>query len=344
MVVIDTHTHFQPRAVLDVVAPFGITMTERADGRYLFRSGDLEYVIPGSPNAFWGDGLADRVAQMDAAGVDIQVLQPSPLVFNLHLPAAVNARFSRAFNEQTAALIAAFPERFWGSAHLPVQDPVLAAAELEHAVTQLGFRSCTIDFVTGGGRTLAAPEYEPLLAAAQALDVPIQLHPVPLGQTMDLVAAGAPWLAEHQTDWAWGYLFGETVAVAGLILGGVLDRFPALRFSVPHGGGMIPYHLGRLERHAEIIGGVTRPIAEYLPSFFFDTVVHDPRALVFLIQMMGDQQVVLGTNHPGWDDFPGWDVVRGLPGISDEAKARILGQNAATRLFASQHVTTHDQT
>jgi aminocarboxymuconate-semialdehyde decarboxylase len=329
---IDTHTHFQPRGVLDLVQPFGIEMHTDDRGRSVFRTGSLEYVLPSSSDEFWGDKLDRRVEMMDQAGIDIQILQPSPMVFNYHLPAEINARFSRAFNEQTAEALAPYKDRFWGSAHLPLQDAELSARELEYAVTTLGFRAGTVDFVVGG-RTLADPEYEPLLAAAEALDVPIQLHPVPLGQSMDLKAIGAHWLLAHQTDWAWGYLFGETVAVVGLVLGGVIDRHPRLRFWVPHGGGMIPYHLGRFELQARLIGGLERPISEYLSSFYFDTVVHDPRALAFLIEMIGDENVVLGTNYPGWDSFAGWEVVAALPGISERARQRILGENAL-RIFS----------
>jgi predicted TIM-barrel fold metal-dependent hydrolase len=113
----------------------------------------------------------------------------------------VNDEFSRAFNDGAARHIAPHRDRFWGSAQRPMQDLDLAAAELTR-------------------------------------DVPI-LHPVALGQDLDLPAAGGEWLMRHQVDWAWGYLFTETVAVVGLIFSGTLGRHPNLRAMIPHGTGRI---------------------------------------------------------------------------------------------------------
>lgn len=341
--VINVHTHYQPESVLPIVAPHGIEMVRREgpDGEsWHFRSGDVEYNIPGVGPEFWGSGLDATVAWMDAEGIDLHVLQPSPMVFGYHLDADVGEAFSRAFNDETARHMAAFPGRFWGAAQLPMQDLERAAAELERAVGVLGLRACSVGFGLGGGRTLADPECDEFLATAARLDVPILLHPVALGQELDLRAAGGEWLLRHQLDWAWGYVFVETIAVVALILGGALDRHPDLRVMVPHGGGMIPYQLGRLEHHARVFGSghrdvgtaLERPPAEYLSRFWFDTVVHDPRALMLLVEVMGEDNVVMGSNYPGWDNAPIWETVRALP-LSDEVKDKVLGLNARDRLF-----------
>jgi aminocarboxymuconate-semialdehyde decarboxylase len=341
--VVNVHTHYQPESVLPLVAAHGIEMVRRegpAGPSWHFRSGDVEYNIPGVGDEFWGTGLGSRIEPMDAAGIDVHVLQPSPMVFGYHLDPAVNAAFSRAFNDETARHIGEFPARFWGSAQLPMQDLDLAAAELERGVRDLGLRSCSVGFGLGGGRTLADPACDEFLATVTGLDVPILLHPVALGQELDLAAAGGEWLLRHQLDWAWGYLFVETLAVVALILGGTLDRHPDLRVMIPHGGGMIPFQLGRLEHHARVFGtghrdagrGLERPPAEYLGNFYFDTVVHDPRALGLLIEVMGPDNVVMGSNYPGWDNAPIWELIRELP-ISDEAREKVLGRTAAERLF-----------
>ena len=173
--------------------------------------------------------------------------------------------------------------------------------------------------------------------------MPILLHPVALGQDMDLVAGRATWLLKYQMDWAWGYLFTETAAVIGFILSGALDRHPNLRVMIPHGGGMIPYQIGRLEHHARVFGAGTatsatslaHPPTDYLNRFYFDTVVHEPRSLELLIDVMGEDNVVIGSNYPGWDNAPIWETIRALPNVSDQAKEKILGENAAERLFAT---------
>ena len=278
---------------------------------------------------------------MDENGIDVHVLQPSPMVFSYHLEAAVNNEFSRAFNDETARHVAEHPDRFWGSAQLPMQDLDLAAAELERAVRELGLR-----LVLAGLRHRAGPHagryrLRGVPRAAERLDVPILLHPVALGQDLDLRPRAAEWIMKHQIDWAWGYLFTESVAVIGLIFSGALDRHPSLRVMIPHGGGMIPYQVGRLAYHAEVYGRgdrfagerLERAPTEYLSRMYFDTVVHEPASLKLLIDVIGEDNVVLGSNYPGWDNAPIWDPIRALPGVSDEAKEKVLGRNAAERLF-----------
>jgi aminocarboxymuconate-semialdehyde decarboxylase len=340
--VINVHTHFQPESVLHIVAPYGIEMTRGADGKsWYFRTGDVEYLLPGTGpdglNTFWGAGLGEQVAEMDANGIDINVLQPSPMIFSYHLPADVGATFSRAFNDEVARHIEEQPARFWGSAQLPMQDLELAAAEVTRAVQELGMKSCSVGYALGQDRTLADPECDEFLSVVEELDVPILLHPVALGQDVDLRSGGAEWLMKYQVDWAWGYLFVETAAVIGFIFSGALDRHPRLRIMVPHGVGMLPYHVGRLGYQTTVFArgdrALARSVQEYLAAFYFDTVVHDPRGLRLLIDVMGEDNVVLGSNYPGWDNAPIWEMIRSLPGLSGTAKDKILGLNAAERLF-----------
>jgi aminocarboxymuconate-semialdehyde decarboxylase len=341
--VINVHTHYQPQSVLPIIEPYGIKMVTAGDGSWHFRSGDVEYNIPGTSEQFWGRGLGGQIPDMDAAGIDINVLQPSPMIFSYHLEPKVNREFSRAFNNETAKHISEHPDRFWGSAQLPMQDLEMAAAELERAVTELGLKSCSVGYVLGSDRTLADPECDEFLSVVERLNVPILLHPVALGQDMDLVAGGGNWLMKYQMDWAWGYIFTESAAVVGLILGGALDRHPDLRVMIPHGGGMIPYQIGRLDYHAKVFGRGHRHVGdqlahdptEYLKRFYFDTVVHAPRSLELLIDVMGEDNVVMGSNYPGWDNAPIWETIRALPNVSDRAKEKILGENAAERLFAT---------
>jgi aminocarboxymuconate-semialdehyde decarboxylase len=336
--VVNVHTHFQPGSVLPIVEPYGIEMTKGPDGKsWYFRSGNVEYLLPTGSDKFWGAGLGDQIEEMDAAGVDLHVLQPSPMIFSYHLPADVGATFSRAFNDEVASHIEEHPTRFWGSAQLPMQDLDRAAEELTRAVRELGMRSCSLGYVLGPERTLADTECDEFLSVVEELDVPILLHPVALGQDIDLTAGGAGWLRKYQLDWAWGYLFVETAAVVGFVLSGALDRHPALRIMVPHGGGMLPYQVGRLGHHARVFAtgdrALPRGVEDYLSAFFFDTVVHDPRGLRLLIDVMGEDNVVMGSNYPGWDNAPIWETIRALPGLSDGAKDRILGLNAVERLF-----------
>jgi aminocarboxymuconate-semialdehyde decarboxylase len=337
---INVHSHFQPEEALPLLEQLGIGTWEEDDEVARFIRPDTTYEIPVKSDPhhlFWGRGLPKRVELMDAAGVDVTVLMPSPMNFNYEIPAADNDTFSHGFNDAVAGHLAGFPDRFWAVAQLPMQDLELAAKELTRAVVELGFAGCAIGYEVGWGRTLADPECDAFLSTVEELDVPILLHPVALGQSLDLKAAGGEWLLKNQLDWAWGYLFVESAAVVGMIFGGTLDRHPKLRVMVPHGGGMIPYQIGRLKRFAEVYRGpsVERATEEYLrDNFWFDTVVHDRRALELLVDVIGEDNVVMGSNFPGWDDFRAWDLIREAR-LTDQAKQKILGENAERRLFGA---------
>lgn len=338
--IINVHTHYQPESVLEIVKPYDIEMIDR-DGDWYFRSGSAEYLVPnsGGLSKFWGQNLDAQIPEMDSNGIDINVLQPSPMVFSYHLKPEVNKAFSEAFNNETARHIADHPDRFWGSAQLPMQDLDMAAAELERAVTDLALKSCSVGYVLGANSTLADPACDEFLATAARLDVPILLHPVALGQDIDLRTGGAEWLTKYQVDWAWGYLFSETAAVVGMIFGGALDRHPNLRLMIPHGGGMIPYQVGRLRYLGQVYfskgGSLERDPVEYLDRFYFDTVVHEPASLELLIDVMGADNVVMGSNYPGWDNAPIWETIKGLD-LDQTQKEKVLGRTAAERLFREE--------
>jgi predicted TIM-barrel fold metal-dependent hydrolase len=108
---------------------------------------------------------------------------------------------------------------------------------------------------------------------------------------------------------------------------------------VPHGGGMIPYQVGRLRYQGEVFGAkggsIERDPLEYLDRLFFDTVVHEPASLELLIEVMGPDNVVMGSNYPGWDNAPIWETIKSLD-LDDETKEKVLGRTAAERLFREE--------
>jgi aminocarboxymuconate-semialdehyde decarboxylase len=335
---INIHSHFQPEESLPLMEKLGIGTWEVDEqfARYTTPTAVYEIPVKVDPDQlFWGRGLPKRVELMDEAEVDVTVLMPSPMNFNYNIAAAANDEFSQGFNDATAQHVASYPGRFWGAAQLPMQDLVRASRELERAVQDLGMVGCAVGYALGGDLTLSDPRCDEFLSAVEELDVPILLHPTALGQSLDLKKGGGEWLLDHQLDWAWGYLFVETAAVVGLIFGGALDRHPRLRVMVPHGGGMIPYQIGRLRRFAEVYRGpsLQKSVDQYLKDhFWFDTVVHEQRSLEFMVDVLGEDNVVMGSNFPGWDDFRAWDLIRSAD-LSDGAKEKILGANAEERLF-----------
>jgi predicted TIM-barrel fold metal-dependent hydrolase len=183
---------------------------------------------------------AERVQRMDASGIDLQVLSHVwPGVQELDADNAV--RLSKEVNDWLAAAIARYPTRFAGFAMLPTQRPSVAADELERAVTQLGFKGALINGHTQG-RYLDDDAFSVLLERAEALDVPIYIHPTDPPQAVtDVYYRGYPALV---TGWAWQVETGTHLL--RLMCGGVFDRFPGLKIIVGHMGELIPYTLERL--------------------------------------------------------------------------------------------------
>lgn len=269
-----------------------------------------------------GFDLERRLADMDANGFDMQVLSvctPTTLYgLEPHLCLAV----SQIQNEQIAARVRAMPERFLGIATVPMQAPKLAADELRRAMTKLGLRGMEIGSKVDG-RNLDDPALEPVWATAAELGAFILVHP--------LNAAGVPGLQDYYLKNLIGNPFDTTVAAASLVFGGVLERHPTLQFCMVHGGGFAPYQAARWIHGWEVrqeprVQLKSSPQAS-LDRLLYDTVLHDPRPLAFLADLVGPARVLLGSDYPfdmGQYDI---DIVRALS-VSPSDKEGILCGNA----------------
>ncbi len=321
---IDLHAHVVLASVLGAAGPHGPELDEGdvATGRPpCFRVGDYTLVgvrYRGSPFM----DLDARLEAMDRAGIDLQVLSPNPLTYFSHAEVEWAAAFCRRHNDELAALVALAPQRLRGFAQLPTQDPALAAAELRRAVGELGLVAPYLG--TDLGRPLDDPAFDELWAACVELDVPVFLHPAPDG-------VGRPRrderLARFDGDLWLGFLYEETLAVATLVLGGVLDRFPTLDVCVSHGGGATSWLAERMAHAAR-----TRPwgppelagwdaVADRLARLWWDAHVGGPVALTALLGAFGPGRVVAGTNLAGWDQT-------GDPSHGDAELARTFDANA----------------
>ena len=324
--VVDVHAHVVLESGLGAAGDAGPELGTSPDGTPFFRVGD--YVLHGVRYA--GSPFMDvgaRLAGMDAAGIDVQLLSPNPITSFPRLDAASATRYARRHNEALAELVRAHPGRLLGAAQLPVQDPAAAIAELEHAVGQLGLSAPYLG--TDPARPLDDPAMDDLYAAAVDLDVPVFLHPTPVG------AAGPHddvRMRRFDLDLLLGFAVDETLAVAALVFGGVLERHPRLDVCLSHGGGAMAYVAGRFERAA----GLPRPwvpewlhdrgVAHYLRRLWVDTHVHDRRSLRLLTEVVGTDRLVFGTNFAGWDDG-------GQSAVADVAElAPVLSANAVRLL------------
>jgi aminocarboxymuconate-semialdehyde decarboxylase len=329
----DIHAHCVPLGVVETLLAasgrYGIEIREH-DGRRIatvagrVRTGPLRDDL---------SDMEDRLAAMDAAGMDVQVLSNWIDLTAYALPAEAGARYSRMFNEALAETAAQVPGRFAAVCTVPLQDPVAAAKELRYAVASLGMVGVEIA-TTVDGMELDHTSLEPFWAATEELRCLVLIHP-----HNSLAGRGV-------SRYFLGNLVGNpaesTIAVAHLIFGGVLERHPELRICMVHGGGFAPYQLGRWDhgfrrnaRGAAV--ELTRAPSEWLAQIYHDTVLHSPHALRFLIDTVGAAQVVLGSDHPfEMGDADPLATLRQVPGLS-EAELSLISVGNLQRLFAEIH-------
>jgi predicted TIM-barrel fold metal-dependent hydrolase len=215
-----------------------------------------------------------RLAAMDAAGIDVQVLSSSTTSVQFFEPAR-SVELAKKVNDHLAEGIARHPDRFAGFATLPMPDPPAAVPELERAVKEHGFKGAMIHGHTNG-KFLDAEEFWPILEAAEGLEVPIYLHPTfPPQAVMEAYYSGhAPQFAFPLSGAGWGWHVDTGMHVLRMVLAGVFDRFPRLRLIIGHMGEAIPFSLARTESvFARMAGptGLERLITDYFLENVFIT-------------------------------------------------------------------------
>jgi aminocarboxymuconate-semialdehyde decarboxylase len=223
-----------------------------------------------------------------------------------------------------------WPQRFAGLATLPVQDVKAAIDELERAVTVLGLKGAELDTAVNG-ENWDAPKYLPFFKAAEALGAVLFYHPQPFHNFM---TERAP---QYRLNNSLGVIVEDAIVVAVLILGGVLEACPRLKVCVAHGGGPACYAMGRLDRawqtRFEGPQRIPQPPSAYQRRLYYDSVVGNEAALRFLLDQVGADRVVLGSDWPfvPWHPSPvAW--VQSLPTITADEKERILWRNVEALL------------
>lgn len=323
---VDVHAHCVPPALLERLRAedgrHGITVEER-DGRALVHVAGGTSIGPVKPALL---DTTHRLAAMEAARVDVQVLSGWMDLAATALPAAVATRYARMFNESLAEAAQAAPDRFQTLATLPLQSPQDAVTELRHAVGSLGMAGAEIG-TTVAGRDLDEPGLEPFWSAVEELGCVLLLHPC-----ASLAGRG---VSRHFLGNLVGNPAETTIAVGHLVFGGVLERHPGLRLVTVHGGGFAPYQLGRWDHafHGDVRGAathLTRPPSHWVRQLHHDTVLHSPRSLRLLLDVVGADHVVLGSDYPfEMGDASPVALLDSVPGLSDEQRALVLRDNLA---------------
>lgn len=268
--------------------------------RLVERAGDEFLEYPG--RAAMGPlhpGMFDvdvRLADMDRQRVDVQLISVPPSNFFYHLPGEVTAAFARASNDALAATVADRPDRFQMFATIPLQDPVATLVELRRVSGLPGMRGVEIG-TNVDGVNLDDPRLEPLWSASAEHDLPIWIHPD------QRTIAGADRLADYYLQNLIGNPLETTIAVGALTFGGVMERHPSLRVGLVHGGGFVPYQIGRWRHGWEVRPESRVRLVESSPEvllgrFYFDSLTHDPRSLRDLGERFSWTNVVLGSDYP----------------------------------------------
>lgn len=317
MSVIDFHTHYAPQfSLAQAETPEGLFGGRIRNGTFTHREGFAYPIVATAAE------LEAREAWMAAHGVDVSVLSLVPQMFFYDVGAA-GIDYLRAANDELAALVADRPH-LMALAALPLQDPEAAATELRRAVEELGMVGAQIGTSDPDGRYLGDASHDPLLEAAEALGVMLMLHPY--------YTSLKPGLEQYYLTNTVGVPLETTVAGASLILSGAFDRFPRLRVLLAHGGGFLPYQLGRLDHAARVRpegrGAATRLPSEYLGNLWFDTITHAAAPLEFLARL-APGRIVVGSDSPfdmGDPDPVAHARAAGLdPDALDSAAASLLG-------------------
>lgn len=271
------------------------------------------------------NGIGNRLADMDAQGVDVQVISPNPGQYYYFAPPELGRDLSRAINDGIAEAVAATPDRLVGMGTVPLQNTEMAVAEMRRCVNDRGLRGIEIGTLAAG-RELAAPELRPFFAAAEELGVLVFIHPLGFSQ--------GERLSEHYLNNIIGNPLESTIALSHLIFGGVLDAHPGLKLCVAHGGGYLPGYWGRMD-HAfrareDCRQHISREPSSYLRQVWLDTLVFDREQLASLVRTHGADRLCMGSDYPF--DMGESDPVGFHRDLNEDDRRRILGANAAALL------------
>ena len=342
---IDLHTHILPREWPDLDKKYGYPGFVRLEhhkpccarmmiGERFFREIDDNVWEP-----------TRRIEECDRAGVSMQVLSTVPVMFSYWAKPADALDLSRRLNDHIAEVVRAHPARFAGLATLPLQDPDLAAQELERCMRDLGLRGAEIGTHVDANehchgadcRNLDDAGLNVVWQTAEQLNAALFVHP------WDMV--GKARMPKYWLPWLVGMPAETALAICSLLFSGVFDRFPKLRFAFAHGGGAFPFTIGRIEhafhvrpdlvavdnqRHPRSYLARANGSGENVPArFYVDSLVHDPAAIRLLLGLFGAARVALGSDYP----FPLGEahagaLVESMTELSAADKARILAGSA----------------
>ncbi len=296
---IDLHTHVVPPNLLEAIECNPDSFGTKG------RAGNGVKVVQRDNKIFWetNDRLTEierplydveaKIAEMDRMRIDISAISVAPPTYFYDLSAEAGLLSSKLNNDGIAAMVEKYPARLRGMATLPMQDPHAAIAELERVVKAYGFKAVEMGSSIEGEQ-LALPKFRPVLRTIEQLGCFIFIHP------NKCTARGG--MEGYELFNTIGFPLDEVIMAAHLMFSGALDELKQLRILIAHGGGYVPYQIGRFDcahrhRPAASLHTKTSP-RDLLRRFYFDALTHDPKALRYLIEQVGADRVVIGSDNP----------------------------------------------
>jgi len=324
---IDVHSHIVPKGWPDLGS------ADSSPAPWLRVESDAEAVIMLGSQEFrriasdcWDPDV--RLADMDADGIDTQVVSPTPVFFGFDQPAKQATRTARIFNDLALEICAPARDRLLPFCQVPLQDTDAACAELERCLAA-GHRGVEIGNHVGD-RDLDDAGIVTFLQHAAALGAPVFVHPWDM--------TNSPRLDRWMAQWLTGMPAETHLSILAMILGGVFDQVSEdLKICFAHGGGSFAFWVGRVDnawhQRPDVIGTSEHPPSHYLGRFFVDSVVFDERPLRLLVDTVGADRVMVGSDYPyPLGERPAGGVVRTATTIDDDTRRRILRGNAETFL------------
>jgi len=287
----DLHNHVIPQTVVDAISRdperFGTRIEEKGGKRYFDSHGRMTPLLP----AFYD--VEAKIEWMDREGLDVAAISVGPPIYFYGLKPEAGLEAARLANDGIAQMVAKYPGRLRGMAHLPMQDPDAAVTELERAVKEYRFKAVELG-TSIEGKPLSDPKFRKVLKTIEQLGLFVFAHPY------QCLAQG--WMDDYYLRNFIGFPLDTTMMVAHLMFSGALDDLKKLKILLAHGGGYVPYQIGRFAHGHKVrpepkVNNPSPP-RELFKRFYFDMLTHDPQAARHLINMVGAERVVIGTDHP----------------------------------------------
>lgn len=323
--VADVHVHVIPPAVRAGLQTGHVPIEANVQ-----RVGDTEmvehaegYRYPLSPRFYDTASLTQALTSM---GTGYAVLSPAPPLFAYALDEGPARDWAHMVNDGVAAMVADDPHRFRGLATLPLRHPEVAQRELRRGVTELGLAGAIIGPHVEG-RPLDDESLTPVLSAAEELGVVLFVHPYYTGAKSGLESFYLTNLVGNPLE--------TCVCAARLTVSGTLERFAGLRVLLAHGGGFLPYQIGRLDHGHQVrpeLAHLPAPPSSYVRAFYYDSLTHAPAATAFLTGLVGPDRVAFGTDIPFDMAGPGLEAQLEGTHLADDAR-RHIGFDTAAALF-----------